>query len=134
MSVEFDLALAQLLKMSDLYATMIYKDGGEEDENESSLLPLFKRLPKDFNGGFTDFENDDNARDFGIVIPLVAILASSIRAKRDRLNVVVDDDDDDEKEEEKEEVEDGNIDGEGFETFVVRSTVRSEREVSGGRG
>lgn len=33
----------------------------------------------------------------------------------------IDDDDDDEKEEEEEE------DGEGFETFVMRSTLRSER-------
>ncbi|XP_040962916.1 serine/threonine-protein kinase 10 isoform X2 [Gossypium hirsutum] len=122
----------------DLYATMIYKDGDEEDEDDSSLPPLLKRLPKDFGGGPTDFDDDDDAGDFGTVIvkpdrgrnargqssysfkPPAAAVASPMRARRDGLDV---DDDDDEEE------EDG--DGEGFGTFVVRSTVRSEREGSG---
>ncbi|GMI99858.1 hypothetical protein like AT1G69220 [Hibiscus trionum] len=122
----------------DLYATMIYKDGDEEDEDDSSLPPLLKRLPKDFGGGPTDFdvEDDDDAGDFGTVIvksnrsrgtrgqasysfkPPAAPVASPIRARRDGLDV-----DDDEEEEDE--------DGEDFGTFVVRSTVRSEREGSG---
>ncbi|KAE8663913.1 Serine/threonine-protein kinase 4 [Hibiscus syriacus] len=127
---------------SDLYATMIYKDGNEEDEDDPSLPPLFRRLPKDFGGGPTDFDvvDDDDAGDFGTVIvksdrgrktrgqasysfkPPQAPVASPMRARRDGLNV-----DDDEEEEEEEE--DG--DREDFGTFVVRSTVRSEREGSG---
>ena len=47
---------------------MIYKDGDEEDEDDSSLPPLLKRLPKDFGGGPTDCDDDDNAGDFGTVI------------------------------------------------------------------
>lgn len=125
----------------DLYATMIYKDGDEEDEDYSSLPPLLKHLPKDFGGGPTDFDDDDDAGDFGTVIvksdrgrnargqpsysfkPPAAAVASPIWARRDGLDV-----DDDDVEEEEEE-EDG--DGEGFGTFVVRSTVRSDREGSG---
>ncbi|KAK8657538.1 hypothetical protein V6N13_035769 [Hibiscus sabdariffa] len=123
----------------DLYATMIYKDGDVEDEDDSSLPPLLKRLPKDFGGGPTDFDvddDDDDAGDFGTVIvksdrgrstrgqsysfkPPAAPVASPMRARRDGLDV---DNDDDEEEEEDEE---------GFGTFVVRSTVRSEREGSG---
>ncbi|TYG90485.1 hypothetical protein ES288_A12G185900v1 [Gossypium darwinii] len=127
----------------DPYATMIYKDGDEEDEDDSSLPPLLKRLPKDFGGGPTDFDDDDDTGDFGTVIvksdrgrnargqssysfkPPAAAVASPMRARRDGLDV------DDDEEEEDEEEEDENGDGEGFGTFVVRSTVRSEREGSG---
>ncbi|XP_011075691.1 serine/threonine-protein kinase STE20 [Sesamum indicum] len=45
---------------SDIYATMVYKDGVDEDEEES-LPPLLKRLPKDFGGGGddgADFDDD----------------------------------------------------------------------------
>ncbi|KAK5795125.1 hypothetical protein PVK06_036382 [Gossypium arboreum] len=123
---------------------MIFKYDGEEDVDNFLLLPLFKCLPKDFVGGPTNFDNDDDAKDFGTMIvkfdcghnardqlshsfkPLAAAMASPMRARRDRLDV--DDDDGDEEEEE----EDG--DGEGFRTFVVRSTVRSEREGGDGGG
>ncbi|PPE02100.1 hypothetical protein GOBAR_DD00873 [Gossypium barbadense] len=95
---------------------MIYKDVVEEDEDDSSLIPLLKHLPKDFGGDPTHFDNDDDAGDFET--PLVAAVVSLMRAMRDGLDV-----NDDEEE-----------DGEGFETFVVRSTVRSAREGSGGEG
>ncbi|KAE8657403.1 hypothetical protein F3Y22_tig00116995pilonHSYRG00047 [Hibiscus syriacus] len=129
---------AQGPRESDLYATMIYKDGYEEDEDDSSLLPLLKRLPKDFGGGPTDFDVDVDDGDFGTVIVKSdrgrstrgqasysfkspqAPVASPMGAMRDGFDV-----DDDEEEEEEEE------DGEGFGTFVVRSTVRCEREGSG---
>ncbi|XWS34204.1 hypothetical protein CRYUN_Cryun21dG0020400 [Craigia yunnanensis] len=115
----------------DLYATMLYK-GDEEDEDDSSLPPLLKRLPKDFGGGgdgHTDFDIDDDAGDFGTMIiksdrgrdprgqPSYLFkppAASPMRARRGEMDV--DDEDDD---------------GEGFGTFVVKSTVRSEREGSG---
>ncbi|XVE91741.1 hypothetical protein REPUB_Repub01dG0037200 [Reevesia pubescens] len=120
----------------DPYATMLYKEGDEEDEDDSSLPPLLKRLPKDFGGGGggpTDFDDDDDddAGDFATMIvktdrgrnsrgqtsysfkPPAAAFMSPMRARRDEGDVD----------------EDG--DGEGFGTFVVRSTVRSEREGSG---
>ncbi|KAK6251949.1 hypothetical protein QUC31_013669 [Theobroma cacao] len=123
----------------DPYATMLYKDGDEEDEDDSSLPPLLKRLPKDFGGGGggpTDFDVDDDedAGGFGTMIvktdrrrntrgqtsssfkpPAAAV--SPMMARREEM------DDDDE--------EDVDGDGEGFGTFVVRSTVRSDREGSG---
>lgn len=120
----------------DIYATMVYKDGDEEEEDDSSLPPLLKRLPKDFGGGSTDFDVDDDAGDFGTVIvksdrgsntrgqtsysfkPPAPPTVSPMRARRDELDV---DDDEDEEDD----------DGEGFGTFVVKSTVRSEREGSG---
>ncbi|KAJ4831424.1 hypothetical protein Tsubulata_023219 [Turnera subulata] len=56
----------------DIYATMVYKGAssqndrlGGEDEDEDSLPPLFRRLPKDF-GGINDDEND--GADFGTMI------------------------------------------------------------------
>ncbi|XVF03177.1 hypothetical protein REPUB_Repub04eG0238600 [Reevesia pubescens] len=123
----------------DPYATMLYKDGDEEDEDDSSLPPLLKRLSKDFGGGPTDFDvdDDDDAGDFGTMIvktdrggrnslgqssysfkPPAAATVSPMRPRRDEVDV-----DDDE------EGEDG--DGEAFGIFVVRSTGRSEREGSG---
>ncbi|XVE91630.1 hypothetical protein REPUB_Repub01dG0026800 [Reevesia pubescens] len=125
----------------DPYATMLYKEGDEEDEDDSSLPPLLKRLPKDFGGGGggpTDFDDDDDddAGDFGTMIvktdrgrhsrgqtsysfkPPAAVVMSPMSARRDEGDV-----------DDEEEDEDGA--GEGFGTFVVRSTVRSEREGSG---
>ncbi|KAH1056063.1 hypothetical protein J1N35_034128 [Gossypium stocksii] len=109
---------------------MIYKNVVEEDEDDSSPPPLLKHLLKDFGGGPTHFDNDDNAGDFETMIvkfdhrrnihgqslyffkPLVVAVASLMRARRDGLDI-----DDDEEEDE-----------EGFGKFVVRSTVRSVRE------
>ncbi|XP_073294178.1 serine/threonine-protein kinase 1-like isoform X1 [Primulina huaijiensis] len=42
-----------------IYATMIYKDDANEDE-EDSLPPLLKRLPKDFGGGGDDIMGSDD--------------------------------------------------------------------------
>ncbi|KAK5794810.1 hypothetical protein PVK06_036060 [Gossypium arboreum] len=126
---------------------MIYKDNDdEEDEDDSSLPPLLKHLPKDFDDDPTNFDNDDGAENFGTMIvksncgrnacgqslysfkPLAATVASPMKARRNGPDV--DDDDDEEKDEDG----DGDGDGEGFGTFVVRSTVRSERERSDGEG
>ncbi|CAA3028882.1 serine threonine- kinase dst1 [Olea europaea subsp. europaea] len=46
-------------KSSDIYATMVYKDDVVEDEEES-LPPLLKRLPKDFGGGGYDVGDSDD--------------------------------------------------------------------------
>ncbi|KAH1074137.1 hypothetical protein J1N35_026465 [Gossypium stocksii] len=118
---------------------MICKDGDDEDEDDSSILSLLKCLLKDFDGGSTDFDNDDDAKNFGIMIvksnhrcnthdqslysfkPPAAVVASPMRVKKDRLNV-----DDDDGEEENEEDEDGNRDGKGYGTFVMRSTGKRE--------
>ncbi|GER43811.1 protein kinase superfamily protein [Striga asiatica] len=45
---------------SDIYATMVYKDDALEDEEEDSLPPLLKRLPKDFGGGGDDLGYSDD--------------------------------------------------------------------------
>ncbi|XP_022887548.1 serine/threonine-protein kinase dst1 isoform X1 [Olea europaea var. sylvestris] len=44
---------------SDIYSTMVYKDDVVEDEEES-LPPLLKRLPKDFGGGGDDVGDSDD--------------------------------------------------------------------------
>ncbi|KAK6157787.1 hypothetical protein DH2020_012035 [Rehmannia glutinosa] len=44
---------------SDIYATMVYKDDVLDDEEES-LPPLLKRLPKDFGGGGDDVIDPDD--------------------------------------------------------------------------
>ncbi|CAI9761807.1 unnamed protein product [Fraxinus pennsylvanica] len=48
---------------SDIYSTMVYKDDVVEDEEES-LPPLLKHLPKDFGGGGDDVGDSDDD-DFG---------------------------------------------------------------------
>ncbi|KAF3525562.1 hypothetical protein F2Q69_00051157 [Brassica cretica] len=54
----------------DLYATMVYKSDsdGEGDDEDSTLPPLLKRLPKDFGGGGASYDEDDGDGDFGTVI------------------------------------------------------------------
>lgn len=126
----------------DPYATMVYKDNGygeDEDDDDSSLPPLLKRLPKDFGGGasmdYDDDDPDEDAGDFGTMIVKTdrsrqrnrssssysSPMDSTWKSRKSQGSTVAglggeDDDDDD----------DG--DG-GFSTFVVRSTARSsERE------
>ncbi|XP_048440957.1 serine/threonine-protein kinase svkA-like isoform X2 [Pyrus x bretschneideri] len=103
----------------DLYATMVYKGNADEDEDDdASLPPLLKRLPKDFGGGpsidyFDDEEEDDNGGDFGTMI-IKPDRNWTTRRSRDFKRASFDDDGD----------------GSGFSTFVVRPS--SEREsVSG---
>lgn len=51
---------------TDIYATMVYKDDVVEDEEES-LPPLLKHLPKDFGGGGDDdIEDSDDDGDASI--------------------------------------------------------------------
>ncbi|KAH1046085.1 hypothetical protein J1N35_036869 [Gossypium stocksii] len=87
-------------------------DDDEEDEDDSSLSPLLKHLPKDFDGDPTNFDNDDDVGDFGTIImksdcgrntrgqslysfKLSAVaVASPMKARRNGPNV----DDDDNKE------------------------------------
>ncbi|KAJ1400913.1 Protein kinase domain [Sesbania bispinosa] len=50
---------------------MVYKGNGLDDDEDSSLPPLLKRLPKDFGGGAPldyDDDEDNDAGDFGTVI------------------------------------------------------------------
>ncbi|KAK8686839.1 hypothetical protein V6N13_125856 [Hibiscus sabdariffa] len=114
--------------------TMLYKDVNGEREDDSSLHPpLIKCVSKHFGAAPSDDDNDNGAAgDFGTMIVKTDRDRMSLRetpasfrtppiATRDEMDV---DDDDDEKEEEDD-------DGESFGTFVVRSTVRSEREESG---
>ncbi|CAN6727502.1 unnamed protein product [Malus baccata var. baccata] len=106
---------------TDLYATMVYKGNADENEDEdddASLPPLLKRLPKDFGGGapidyFDDEEEDENGGDFGTMI-VKPDRNRATRRSRDFKRASFDD----------------GGDGDGFSTFVVRPS--SEREsVSG---
>ncbi|XP_009356427.2 serine/threonine-protein kinase dst1 [Pyrus x bretschneideri] len=104
---------------TDLYATMVYKGNADEDEDDdASLPPLLKRLPKDFGGGapidyFDDEEEDENGGDFGTII-VKPDRNRATRRSRDFKRASFDD----------------GGDGDGFSTFVVRPS--SEREsVSG---
>lgn len=102
----------------DLYATMVYKGNARDDEDEdedddASLPPLLKHLPKDFGGGasidYFDDEEDENGGDFGTMI-IKPDRNRTTRGSRDFKRGSIDDDGD----------------GDGFSTFVVRSS--SERE------
>ncbi|VVA24142.1 PREDICTED: serine/threonine-kinase [Prunus dulcis] len=102
----------------DLYATMVYKgnvrdDEDEDEDDDASLPPLLKRLPKDFGGGasidYFDDEEDENGGDFGTMI-IKPDRNRTTRRSRDFKRGSIDDDGD----------------GDGFSTFVVRSS--SERE------
>ncbi|KAK7274975.1 hypothetical protein RIF29_16078 [Crotalaria pallida] len=124
----------------DPFSTMVFKDNGIDDDEDSSLPPLLKRLPKDFGGGASldyDDDDDEDAGDFGTVIVKTdrrnrsspsagstwkaksSSMASPMNRFRGSDNDAGDGGDDD--------------DGAGFSTFVMRSTAKSgEREsVSG---
>lgn len=62
----------------DIYATMVYKDDpNDEDDDDSSLPPLLKRLPKDFDAAH-DYDDDPaGTGDFGTMI---------VKTSRDRLS------------------------------------------------
>ncbi|KAK4793211.1 hypothetical protein SAY86_023646 [Trapa natans] len=118
----------------DIYATMVYKN----DEDDPTLPPLLKRLPKDFGGGSSfDYDNDDSG-DFGTMIIKTGGRGSSSRPAsssspfssrkppihstdfnnstlKKRIETFEDDDD-----------EDGRG---GFSTFVVKSS--DKESVSG---
>ncbi|KAF2325468.1 hypothetical protein GH714_029060 [Hevea brasiliensis] len=119
-----------------IYATMVYKGGAAQNDNdeedEDSLPPLLKRLPKDFGGGAPLDEDldDDNSGDFGTMIvktsrsrpptqssSLSSSMASTLRKPRGSpfadYSKRIDGGDD----------SDGEDDAEGFGTFVVKSTV-----------
>lgn len=140
----------------DLYATMVYKDvdkGREdEDDDDASLPPLLKRLPKDFGGGAPiDYDDDDafdfdhDTEDFGTMIvktdrnrPRNRSVSSSSASTKPRSSPLPfvnfqpgspgkraggrgGSEEGDESEEDE---------GDGYSTFVVRSTMRSRNRES----
>ncbi|XP_065860591.1 serine/threonine-protein kinase 1 [Euphorbia lathyris] len=116
-----------------IYATMVYKGGGSQndEEDEDSLPPLLKRLPKDFGGGchLDDDIDDGNGGDFGTMIvkttrsrpPIQTSSSSSSIAslRRPPSSPFVDYS----KRMEAGDESAGDDDGEGFGTFVLKSTV-----------
>ncbi|KAJ7953929.1 Serine/Threonine kinase family protein [Quillaja saponaria] len=113
----------------DPYATMVYKDAEKEcgEDEDSSLPPILKRLPKTFGGGASiDYNNDfdgDDAGGFGTMIvksdktkqwnrSTSSSLASTRKPWSPRKRVASGGDEDD-------------VGDDGFSTFVVRSTLRS---------
>ncbi|XP_002264872.1 serine/threonine-protein kinase 1 isoform X2 [Vitis vinifera] len=63
----------------DIYATMVYKDDpNDDDDDDSSLPPLLKRLPKDFDAAHDYYDEDSTGTgDFGTMI---------VKTSRDRLS------------------------------------------------
>lgn len=106
---------------------MLYKDDPmDDDEDDSSLPPLLKRLPKDFGGSGGALTDDDHTDDFGTMIVKTNRShqsssswkpPASVSPRKSRRTEMDDDNDDD--------------GGEGFGTFVVRSTVSKDRDGSG---
>lgn len=131
---------------------MLYKDvdkpRDEDDDDDSSLPPLLKRLPKDFGGGAPiDYEDDDafdfdhDTEDFGTMIvktdrnrPRNRSLSSSVSTKprTSPLPFVNFQQGSPGKRGGSEEGEDSEEEdvGDGFSTFVVRSTARSRNRES----
>lgn len=114
----------------DIYATMLYKD------DDSSLPPLLQRLPKDFGAAIDDDEDlyGTGSGDFGTMIvktvrnrplplPLPSPSPSSSKAsmRRPRSSPLS-----------QGKAAEAMDTGDGFSTFVGRSTVRSERESGSG--
>lgn len=130
----------------DLYATMVYKGDGrdeeDEDEDEASLPPLLKRLPKDFGGGapmdfFDDVDDEDDddeeGNDFGTVIVKTGrnrnrSRASSSITRRSHFSAFSDSKQMSPRKradlEEDNDDDEGDDGGDGFSTFVVRSADR----------
>ncbi|XP_019428756.1 PREDICTED: serine/threonine-protein kinase dst1 isoform X2 [Lupinus angustifolius] len=122
----------------DPFATMVFKDNGHDDDDEdSSLPPLFKRLPKDFGGASIDYDDDEDSGDFGTMIvktdrrnrssPAGSTWKAQSSSMESALNRFRGSDDN------YGDGGDDDDDGGGFSTFVSRSTVKSgERDsVSG---
>lgn len=107
-------------KEEDLYATMLRKDDPNSDDDDS-LPPLLKRLPKDFDAA-VNFDDDDDYDEFSGSGTMIVkndrnrnqSSTSSGSTRNPRSNPYSD---------RKIEEEDYN-----FSTFVVRSTVK-EREM-----
>ncbi|KAF5752042.1 serine/threonine-protein kinase 4 B isoform X2 [Tripterygium wilfordii] len=107
----------------NIYATTIFKGDSRNDienveEEDDSLPPLLKRLPKDFGGGSLLDDDYDDAGDFGTMIVKTdrgrnrsyGGLLTSPYARKDG-------------------GDDDSGEGDGFGTFLVRSTLKaSERE------
>ncbi|KAL5553605.1 hypothetical protein UlMin_041006 [Ulmus minor] len=118
-------------KYEDLYATMVYK--GDEDD-DASLPPLLKRLPKDFGGGapidYFDDDDEEEGNDFGTMIVKTdrnrsRSRSSSSSIRRSTRGPVYSDT----KLGKRDDSDDDDGDGDGFSTFVVRS---GERESASG--
>ncbi|KAL4574334.1 hypothetical protein LXL04_021163 [Taraxacum kok-saghyz] len=96
----------------DIYATMLCKEDDDPNDDES-LPPLLKRLPKDFG---VDVDSDDDGESIsGTMI---------VKTGRRRVQSSYRRDESDEEEDEDEE-------GGDFGTFVVRSEGRENESVSG---
>ncbi|XP_024989733.1 serine/threonine-protein kinase dst1 isoform X1 [Cynara cardunculus var. scolymus] len=96
----------------DIYATMLCKEDDDPNDDES-LPPLLKRLPKDF-GAAVD-SDDDGESISGTMI---------VKTGRSRVQASY-------RREESDEEEDDDEDGGGFGTFVVRSEERESESISG---
>ncbi|CAH1431471.1 unnamed protein product [Lactuca virosa] len=96
----------------DIYATMLCKDDDDPNDDES-LPPLLKRLPKDFGA---DVDSDDDGES----------ISGTMIVKTDRRRVQSP-----YRREESDEEEDEDEEGTGFGTFVVRSKDTESESVSG---
>lgn len=124
---------------SDIYATMLYKDDVHVDENDDeSLPPLLKRLPKDFGGEPTINSDDDEESDGASISGTVIVKTSRNSKPRSgggwdpsekkgslRRNETVNARSYRRRFEESEEEEDEEV---NFSTFVVRDREEDEDE------
>ncbi|GKB44031.1 hypothetical protein Tco_0888973 [Tanacetum coccineum] len=129
----------------DLYSTFVVHSDEEDNQNDDeSLPPLLKRLPKDF-GAAVDSDDDESISGTMIVKRVESTRHTTRRGR--------DDESDDEdnasisgtmivktnprrvdytrRRNEEEEEDDEDEEGGGFGTFVVRSDEREDESVSG---
>ncbi|KAL1828862.1 hypothetical protein DCAR_0208124 [Daucus carota subsp. sativus] len=109
---------------SNIFATMLRKpdptdnSASNSDDDDEFLPPLLKRIPKDFDASAMDFDNDydDDTNISGTMIVKSNRHQNSSPLRKPK---VYDDDDDDDDDDEN---------ASDFSTFVVRSSVKKERE------
>lgn len=112
----------------NIFATMLRKPDPTDDDDlnsddDESLPPLLKRIPKDFDAAAINFDNDydDDANISGTMIVKSNRNHKSSPSYLRKPQTYDDDDDDDDEDDENENESD-------FSTFVVRSSAKKERE------
>ncbi|XP_074328495.1 serine/threonine-protein kinase 1 isoform X1 [Apium graveolens] len=109
----------------NLFATMLRKPdptdtASNSDDDDESLPPLLKRIPKDFDAAAINFDNDYDD-DANISGTMIVKSNRNHKSSPSYMRKPYEDDDDEDEEEDDENESD-------FSTFVVRSSAKKERE------
>lgn len=91
------------------------------DDDDESLPPLLKRIPKDFDAAAINFDNDYEDDDANISGTMIVKSNRNQKSSPSYMRKPQSYDDDDDEDEDDENEND-------FSTFVVRSSVKKERE------